>query len=85
MKVYVAYINTWSKYVFSYKLVNKSMSVSRIIVWFRRDLRLHDNEALHQAILSSESVIPVYIFDDYELKEDAGFGFSKQVHIVRSF
>lgn len=32
-----------------------------IIVWFRRDLRLHDNQALSQACEDGTSVIPVYI------------------------
>ena len=35
----------------------------RGIVWFRNDLRLHDNEALTDAIRSCEEVLPVYIFD----------------------
>lgn len=39
------------------------MKTKRVIVWFRQDLRLHDNEALTQAILHSEEVIPVYVFD----------------------
>ncbi len=34
-----------------------------VIVWFRNDLRLHDNEALSLALASSDHVIPVYIFD----------------------
>ena len=39
------------------------MKAKRVIVWFRQDLRLHDNEALTQALLHSEEVIPVYVFD----------------------
>lgn len=31
------------------------------LVWFRRDLRLEDNPALHAALASCERVIPVYI------------------------
>jgi deoxyribodipyrimidine photo-lyase len=31
------------------------------VVWFRRDLRLSDNPALHHALASCERVIPVYI------------------------
>ena len=34
-----------------------------LIVWFRRDLRLHDNIALHEAIAQAESVIPLFVFD----------------------
>lgn len=33
------------------------------IVWFRNDLRLHDNEALASANGSSTAVLPVYCFD----------------------
>ncbi|MAU11347.1 MAG: deoxyribodipyrimidine photolyase [Anaerolineaceae bacterium] len=35
-----------------------------VIHWFRRDLRLQDNIALHHAIDSGQAVIPVFIFDD---------------------
>lgn len=34
------------------------------IVWFRRDLRVHDNPALRAALDSADRVIPVFIFDD---------------------
>ena len=34
-----------------------------LIVWFRRDLRLHDNAALHEAIAQAEAVIPLFVFD----------------------
>lgn len=37
--------------------------MSRTIVWFRQDLRLHDNEALTEAIRIADELIPVYIFD----------------------
>jgi deoxyribodipyrimidine photo-lyase len=33
------------------------------IFWFRRDLRLHDNHALYQALNSGHPVLPVFIFD----------------------
>lgn len=33
------------------------------IHWFRRDLRLHDNAALHAAMKSGLPVLPVFIFD----------------------
>ncbi|MEC4005182.1 DASH family cryptochrome [Flavobacterium sp. SUN052] len=46
------------------------------IVWFKTDLRLHDNETLVKAIAQSKSIIPVYCFDEahYETTE---FGFKK--------
>ncbi len=44
--------------------------------WFRRDLRLHDNAGLYQALRSENPVLPVFIFDTEILdklssKEDA--------------
>ncbi|KAJ0871221.1 putative (6-4)DNA photolyase [Helianthus annuus] len=44
------------------------------IVWFRNDLRVHDNESLSSANTESSSVLPVYIFDprDYG-KSSSGF------------
>jgi deoxyribodipyrimidine photo-lyase len=33
------------------------------ILWFRRDLRLHDNTALNAALASGLPVLPVFIFD----------------------
>jgi len=35
----------------------------KIIVWFRNDLRLHDNEPLYKAAAKSPQVVPVYCFD----------------------
>ncbi len=34
-----------------------------ILVWFRNDLRIRDNEALYRAVQDAEQVIPVYCFD----------------------
>ncbi|KAF3787433.1 Blue-light photoreceptor [Nymphaea thermarum] len=44
------------------------------IVWFRNDLRVHDNEALSSADSESLSLLPVYVFDprDYG-KSPSGF------------
>ncbi|KAB5527425.1 hypothetical protein DKX38_021272 [Salix brachista] len=44
------------------------------IVWFRNDLRVHDNECLNSANNDSMSVLPVYCFDPraYE-KSSSGF------------
>jgi deoxyribodipyrimidine photo-lyase len=33
------------------------------VFWFRRDLRLHDNKGLFEALSNSDSVLPVFIFD----------------------
>ena len=50
--------------------------MKRSIIWFKTDLRLHDNETLVQAIAQSDEVIPVYCFDEdhYNITE---FGFRK--------
>ncbi|THG14619.1 hypothetical protein TEA_016403 [Camellia sinensis var. sinensis] len=44
------------------------------VVWFRNDLRVHDNECLNSANNESMSVLPVYCFDprDYG-KSSSGF------------
>ena len=39
------------------------MSKKVVLVWFRNDLRLHDNEVLSEAINKSDLIIPVYFFD----------------------
>ncbi|NBQ55192.1 MAG: deoxyribodipyrimidine photo-lyase [Verrucomicrobia bacterium] len=39
------------------------MSASPVIVWFRRDLRISDNTALHRAASEGAPVVPVFIFD----------------------
>ena len=49
--------------------------MENVLFWFRNDLRLHDNAALHEAI-SHGKILPVYIFDDREL-ETTALGFKK--------
>jgi len=34
------------------------------VVWFRRDLRVHDHPALHRAVAEFARVIPVFVLDD---------------------
>lgn len=46
------------------------------IVWFKTDLRLHDNETLVRAIEQSDEIIPVYCFDEAHFKITE-FGFKK--------
>ena len=38
--------------------------ISPLIVWFRQDLRVADNPALHAAAESGRPVVPLYILDD---------------------
>ncbi|MEL7427782.1 MAG: deoxyribodipyrimidine photo-lyase, partial [Bacteroidota bacterium] len=44
------------------------MGLRRAIVWFRQDLRIHDNEALQNAMRMADEIIPVYIFDERVFK-----------------
>ncbi|MEY2923426.1 MAG: Cryptochrome [Bacteroidota bacterium] len=46
------------------------------VVWFKTDLRLHDNETLIKAITESDSIIPVYCFDEAQFGTTK-FGFQK--------
>ena len=46
------------------------------IVWFKTDLRLHDNETLVRAVEQSDEIIPVYCFDESHFKTTE-FGFKK--------
>jgi len=39
------------------------MDKRTILVWFRNDLRIHDNEILLRAVERSHQVVPVYCFD----------------------
>ncbi|MGV3508572.1 MAG: DASH family cryptochrome [Sphingobacteriaceae bacterium] len=39
------------------------MSGKTILVWFRNDLRVHDNEILLEAVKRAETIIPVFCFD----------------------
>jgi deoxyribodipyrimidine photo-lyase len=58
----------------------KKMTNQSIIVWFRNDLRLHDHEALDQALTQSKSsnsqLIPLYCFDPRQFGQTS-FGFAK--------
>jgi deoxyribodipyrimidine photo-lyase len=49
--------------------------MKRSLIWFRNDLRIHDNEALIKASQADE-VLPVYIFDPRQF-ESTSFGFPK--------
>lgn len=47
-----------------------------IVVWFKTDLRISDNETLIKAIAKSDQIIPVYCFDDSHF-ETTSSGFKK--------
>lgn len=46
-------------------------------MWFRQDLRVHDNEALTDAIKNAEEVVPIYVFDDRVFKAKSKYDFPK--------
>lgn len=47
---------------------------NRSILWYRQDLRLHDNEALYEALRWNNEVIPVYVFDSRAFQAVSIFG-----------
>ncbi|WDF69861.1 deoxyribodipyrimidine photo-lyase [Sphingobacterium oryzagri] len=47
------------------------MTKKVILVWFRNDLRIHDNEILFEAVHKGDIVIPVYFFDPRYFKTNA--------------
>lgn len=58
------------------------------LFWFRRDLRLHDNQGLFRALKDQGNVLPLFIFDDNILKnlhhDDRRVGFIYQeVHKLK--
>lgn len=58
------------------------MSSKITIFWFRRDLRLHDNHGLCEALKANNRVLPIFIFDpkilDSLAKDDARVEFIHQ-------
>ena len=50
--------------------------MKKAIVWFKTDLRLHDNETLVKAITQNDQIIPVYCFDETQF-EETEYGFKK--------
>ncbi len=53
------------------------MLAKRAIMWFRQDLRLHDNEALQEALNVAQEVIPIYIFDERVFNGHTRYGIRK--------
>ncbi|MDB5022331.1 MAG: family cryptochrome [Mucilaginibacter sp.] len=60
------------------------MSEKTILVWFRNDLRVHDNEILFEAIRKADKVLPVYCFDPFYFKTTE-LGLSKTGNIRARF
>src|SRR6195952_555942 len=60
------------------------MSEKTILVWFRNDLRVHDNEIFLEATKKADKVLPVYIFDPFYFKATAS-GLAKTGNIRARF
>lgn len=58
------------------------MKGKTLLVWFRNDLRIHDNEALLRATEQAAEVIPVYCFDPRLF--DAGLFGTKKTGVIRA-
>jgi deoxyribodipyrimidine photo-lyase len=55
------------------RTIKEKMSGKTILVWFRNDLRIHDNEILIEATQKAIQIIPVFCFDPrYYVKSDLG-------------
>ena len=48
-----------------------TMSERTILVWFRNDLRIHDNEILLEALRKADKILPVYCFDPFYFRQNA--------------
>ena len=52
------------------------MNNKRILIWYRRDLRLHDHEPMYQALQQEAQIVPIYCFDERQFAT-ISFGFPK--------
>ncbi len=59
--------------------------MKRSIVWFRNDLRIHDNEALLDALSHNDEIIPLYVEDPRLLRGKTPLGFDKMGKFRRKF
>ncbi|KAJ7566034.1 hypothetical protein O6H91_02G085800 [Diphasiastrum complanatum] len=57
--------------------LNGSSSNTTSLIWFRNDLRIHDNEALFRANTDSAFLIPIYCFDPRDFGKSASMGVDK--------
>ena len=48
------------------------------LVWFRRDLRIHDNPALSAACKECREIVPLFVFDEPLLRDHVFV----EVHVV---
>ncbi len=55
-------------------MIDSNLPTPRTLVWFRRDLRVADHPALHEAVRKGGVIIPVYIHEDDPSSEWADGG-----------
>jgi deoxyribodipyrimidine photo-lyase len=51
-------------------------SYQTVLVWFRNDLRVRDNESLFRAVEQAQTIVPIYVFDERQFGTTR-FGFKK--------
>lgn len=61
------------------------MKNNTALLWFRQDLRLHDNEALVDAISHSDKIVPIFVFDERIFSKQAQCDFPKTDHFRLNF
>ena len=47
-------------------MIAENSASAPVLVWFRKDLRLHDNPALQSALLTNRQIVPVFVWDSKE-------------------
>jgi deoxyribodipyrimidine photo-lyase len=52
------------------------MNNTKILIWYRNDLRIHDHELLYKAVKTQGQIIPFYCFDERQFGVTS-FGFPK--------
>lgn len=56
---------------------------NKSLLWYRQDLRIHDNEALYEALRWNNEVIPVFVFDSRLFRGYSRFG-NRRIHPLRA-
>src|SRR5690606_10062658 len=63
IQLHEGHISSKIKVIFVTFNLRSGMDKRTILVWFRNDLRIHDNEILLRAVERSQTIVPVYCFD----------------------
>ncbi len=83
------FVLIWKDSILNIQGVKKGSMENKVtLVWFRNDLRFHDNELLFEAIQKSPIIIPVYCFDPrYFAKNTSGYrntGIHRALFLLKS-